>query len=154
METWPTSVLPDVQLAYTDEVQLARVSRTDMMSGRVRQRMRFTSDFRKQNVQWTMNDFQYALFQSFFFYKISGGADYFNINLAIGYGFQPYIARFVNGVYKAVFNQPCWVVTAQLEIELASAVLSEDVYDFILSGDSIDALEAAEAHYRSFLPRL
>lgn len=141
MEIYPTSVLPDARLDFSSKNEPSAI-RTQMASGRVRQRRRFTSDMKTQAVKWRFTDDEFAVFQSWVFYKTSAGVDYFYIDLRIGDGLKQYRARFVNGEYNAVLNERMWDVTAQLEIE-EQQYLPEEYLDLIAETGDIEQIEAA-----------
>lgn len=141
MEIWPTNVLPEARLDFTSKNESA-VIRTQMASGRIRQRRRFTSDMKTQAVMWRFTDDEFAVFQSFVFYKLNAGTDYFYTNLRIGDGLKQYRVRFVNGEYTGKLNERMWDVTANLEIE-EQQYLPEEYLDLIAETGDIEQIEAA-----------
>ncbi len=123
--TWPT-IFPAPVMGMPFDVD-GTVLRSTMSSGQIRQRRRFTQEIRTVGATWDLNDIQFLIFQSFYFDTLEGGAEWFNINLPMGDGFQAYVARFVGGKYRAT-NQGIlnWKVSAQLEVFEANQLLSGD----------------------------
>lgn len=93
------------------------LARTDMESGRARQRRRFTSVPSTASVSWYFNDPQAAAFEAWFRDSINDGADWFNCNLKSPVGEKPYACRFTD-MYKGpeVIGARHWKITATLEI--------------------------------------
>ena len=120
MFDWSTTDLPNPTLSLSSKVTSA-IARTQMETGRTRQRMRFTSQFRVVSASWELNDDEYALFQGVIRWKLSNGADWFTMSLPFGDGFKTYTVRFTDsgqqGDYKPNMN---WMVKANLEIESGS----------------------------------
>lgn len=144
MESWP-SVLPLPSLDYTSKNEPTTI-RTQMASGRVRQRRRFTSDMKTQSLRIRLTEDQYGLFQSFVFYKLNGGNDFFQLTLLGGQGLQLYNVRLINGEYTAKLNHPHWDVTANVDVE-EQGYIPEDAYDALVAGGGIEAIEkAVEGH--------
>lgn len=115
MSTWP-STLPDVQLTYSAQTGSPRIVRTIMATGRARQRMSATAGWRNQKAQWTMSQTQYLTFQSFHRDTLALGSLPFTAQLAFGNGLVAVVAKFVKGLFQARYQQPYWVVTAELEV--------------------------------------
>lgn len=113
METWP-SVLPNPSTAFSSSVD-SSVIRTKMDSGYVRQRKRFTQQFRTIKAKWEMDDDQLAIFQAWWKYKINNGADWFQANLALGSGLRLYTVRFTESYDHSYKGVLFWNVSANLE---------------------------------------
>ncbi len=150
MEDFPSQYLPAPTVSFNGNTAGSTI-RTQMESGRVRQRSRFTRETRLYSVNWEMSDFQYGLFQSFVLYQINRGADWFNIDLPVGgEGMRTVSARIVDGKYSGahvpVMN---WNVSAQLEVDDAG-VWSEDLYFLMIELGGISEYEAAVAHFESY----
>lgn len=117
MSTWPT-ILPNPSQSYSYDADFNTL-RSKMDSGRIRQRSRFSKTFLTVKVRWQFNDFQLAVFQSWFTNTINGGTDWFDTcPLILGDSVQNYTARFVGGKYSTT-HEPVlnWVVSASLEVE-------------------------------------
>lgn len=73
--------------------------RTDLESGRARQRRRFTSTPIIAGVTWLMTQVQAQAFEAWFRWTLSDGAEWFNTRLSTPLGLQPYECRFA-GMYS------------------------------------------------------
>lgn len=92
--------------------------RTDMKSGRSRQRRAFTSVPTMVNVSWLFrHDGQAAAFEAWFRDAIDDGAQWFNAPLRTPVGMQNYICRFTE-MYKgpSLIGANLWRVDCTLEI--------------------------------------
>lgn len=132
--SWPDeTILPRPNTNFNGKVE-STVIRTKMDSGRIRQRARFSSGNQTMPVEWLFTDDEFALFKGIYKYKLSNGADFFEMELPLGDGFQTYLVRFSDDgfseAYKPV-NQ--WTVTATLETEDDISPLSEAEVDAALS---------------------
>ena len=131
METWP-SVLPNPSTNFNGSVNSA-VVRTNMDSGYVRKRKRFTQQMRTIKVKWEMDDNQFAIFQAWLKYKINAGADWFICNLPLGSGVRPYTVRFADDNYDHAHKGVLyWNVSSTLECMVGSP-LTEAELNAILS---------------------
>ena len=95
------------------------VIRSQMASGRARQRQQSTAELRLVQVTFDLDDIQLYLFQSFYKVTLLGGAEYFNIDLPLGGGIQSYEARIVaDRAYKSQNNSILnWKLSLVLEVE-------------------------------------
>lgn len=91
--------------------------RTEMQSGRAKQRRRFSDVPTMANVKWHFQGNEAAVFEIWFKEAIHDGADWFNINLVTPLGEMPYVCRFVS-MYKGptMIGALKWRISAQLEI--------------------------------------
>lgn len=118
------------------------LQRTQMDSGRARQRRRFTSVPVIAQVGWTLTRPQAQVFEGWFKWILKDGAEWFEVELNTPMGYKPYICRFTeiyNGpIPFAVFE---YSYTAQLEIK-ERPTLSEDFIlfgqDYVLNSDLFD----------------
>lgn len=108
------------------------LQRTEMASGRARQRRRFTSVPTMAQVQWLFTQAQAQLFEGWFVHEISDGAVWFNVRLRTPMGLKPYEARFA-GMYEGpeLVGIADWRITAQLELRERQTA-SEDEMQFPL----------------------
>lgn len=137
METWPT-LLPAPTSAYDIKLNASKL-RTQMDSGRYRQRQRFGRENRLISVAWEFDDNEYEFFQSFYLYKLEGGVDFFNVTIPLGGGMRSFVARFADdpdAKYMDVLN---WTVSSTLEVEDAR-VLSEADFDTLVGIGSLATL--------------
>ena len=117
--------------------------RTPMVTGRARQRRTFESTPSIITVNWYMNDTLAQLFEAWFKYGITDGADWFYIDLKTPTGnFAPYECRFTE-MYDGptIDDARNWKFGARLEIR-ERPVLGKEYWlygqQFILGADIID----------------
>ncbi|WP_288659542.1 MULTISPECIES: hypothetical protein [Pseudomonas] len=106
--------------ALRDGYDLSPVSplkRSEMQSGRARQRRRFTSVPTMASVSWIMNDVQGQLFEAWFRDALEDGALWFEMPLKTPEGERSYTARFTD-IYSGptLTGKSNWKFTAQLEL--------------------------------------
>lgn len=151
MITWPEA-LPKPVLGFGVTTDTA-VARTKMDSGRVRQRQRFTRDFRKMTATWKLSDANYGYFQSIYKWATNSGSDWLLMTLPMGNGMKQYTVRFVADTYQAKQDEATlyWSVSVQLETEDETAPWDAGDTDALLAVDlDIDAFEGSTAdlhHY-------
>ncbi|MFT7337637.1 MAG: hypothetical protein ACI92B_000959 [Marinobacter maritimus] len=117
--------------------------RTEMATGRARQRRTFTSVPSMVQLSWLLTNQQAQLFEAWFAHGITDGADWFNITLTTPIGkLAPYECRFTE-MYDgpALAGRDHWRFNAQVEIR-ERPILPRDWYlygkAFILGADIID----------------
>lgn len=144
MTTFPPTLPKPETGSYSVQVNTS-VARTKFDSGRVRQRKRFTRDFRTMPVSWSFSDEEYGLFQSYYRYALNSGADWFYLNLALGDGIKQYRCRFIADTYTAKYDGfMYWKVTARVETEDESSPVSQDEISVLAEFNyDIAAFEAA-----------
>ncbi len=93
------------------------LQRTELDSGRTRQRRRFSSVPINVSVSWLFTQAEAQVFESWFRYGISDGAEWFACRLSTPYGTEDYDARF-NDIYSGpeLVGVDCWRYTASIEI--------------------------------------
>lgn len=133
MEQWPESVLPLPARAVSINNE-GSVVRTEMESGLVRQRQRFTTQMEVYSVSWVFTPYQYVFFKTFFTNKISQGTDFFSIPLRVGGDIKEFNCRFVGGRFSSESTDPYFVVNATLET-YDTNLFNEEVYNLILALD-------------------
>lgn len=133
MFDWSTANLPNPSIDLRGQIEPS-VIRTEMESGRQRQRQRFTSGLRTMNIQWLFTDPEFALFQGIIQHELSGGADWFdNLTIAIGEGLETITARIVGGAFSYSYVPVLqWRVTAAVETLNVSPLTAGEV-DAILN---------------------
>lgn len=101
-----------------DTNHVSPLMRTEMQTGRARQRRRYTSVPTMASVSWIMTEQQAQLFEAFFRWTLVDGTEWFNVTLCTPLGLKPYEARFAE-----MYNGPTltgrnhWTFTAELEIK-------------------------------------
>lgn len=91
--------------------------RTDLTSGRARQRRLYTSTPSQAQVSWLFLESEAQLFEAWFRDAISDGAAWFNANLRTPLGVESYVCRFVD-IYDGpiITGGKYWEFTATLEL--------------------------------------
>lgn len=134
MITWPTE-LPQPSVDFGNKVEPS-VLRTQMDTGRFRQRQRFTRANRTIGIQWLLNDTEYALVEGLFQHTLHGGADWFTLPLNLGDGQANQTVRFVGGLSTSYVPHLHWRVTATLEVENGAVWDAETTDAVVLVGVS------------------
>lgn len=141
MATYPASLPCALHSGYGLN-HVSPLMRVDLESGRARQRRRFTSVPSMADVSWVMTPVQAMIFEAFFKYDLSDGADWFEMPLATPLGVTTYECRFA-GMYSgpSLIGNLNWTFTARLEIR-ERPVIPQDWYeilpDYILGMDIFD----------------
>ena len=104
--------------------------RTQMGSGRARQRARFTDVPEYADIRWVFTDGQAQAFIAWWRDVLRNGTVWFEMPLRTTLGFGPRTCRF-----KAAYSGPTWIgnglwsITAQLELQVrAAAPVGEGLY--------------------------
>jgi len=141
--SWPSQVLPELSTSYAQNME-AMSMRTQMDSGFVRQRRRFTTELQTYAVEWEMFDSQYQIFISWFDEVLNHGNEWFNINLATGGGLSIQKARFVGAKYASQYASfAFWKVSASLEV-MAPVRMPPGMVLLLLDLEFVDQLEDLE----------
>ena len=115
--SWPTQLPLPEQSGYAIQ-HVSPLQRTTMVSGRARQRRVYTSVPSNVAVQWFLTEQQAQLFEAFFRYAITDGADWFLLPLKTPMFTGDYECRFT-GIYEGptltAFDK--WTVSAMIEIK-------------------------------------
>ena len=117
LAVWPEQLPLPEQSGYAIQ-HVSPLQRTEMVSGRARQRRVYTSVPSNVAVQWFLTEQQAQLFEVFFRYAITDGADWFLLPLKSPMFTGDYECRFT-GIYEGptltAFNK--WTVSATIEIK-------------------------------------
>ena len=117
LAVWPTQLPLPEQSGYAIQ-HVSPLQRTTMVSGRARQRRVYTSVPSNVAVQWFLTEQQAQLFETWFRYAITDGADWFLLPLKTPMFTGNYECRFT-GIYEGptltTFNK--WTVSATIEIK-------------------------------------
>ncbi len=121
---WPDNIpLPQTNLAGKAGTVVAR---TEMDSGRVRQRDRFGVSLETYNAKWLFLGSEFEAFKAFFADDITNGLDWFNLPFPGEDGsgdLVTKVVRIVGAVYSKVYvpvNQ--WEVSLSLEVQVAQSI--------------------------------
>lgn len=115
--SWPTQLPMPEQSGYAIQ-HVSPTQRTQMVSGRARQRRVYTSVPSNVAVQWFLTEQQAQLFEAFFRYAITDGADWFLLPLKTPMFTGDYECRFT-GIYEGpvLIAYDKWTVSATIEIK-------------------------------------
>ena len=115
--SWPTQLPLPEQSGYAIQ-HVSPLQRTTMVSGRARQRRVYTSVPSMVAVQWFLTEQQAQLFEAFFRYAITDGADWFLLPMKTPMFTGDYECRFT-GIYDGptLTTYDKWTVSATIEIK-------------------------------------
>ena len=135
------SYLPGVLLDSYGIQTVEPMQRTQMDSGRARQRRRFTNVPQMVTVGWVFTQQEAALFEAWHRWELKDGAEWFEIELSTPYGYQPYLCRFTR-IYQGgkPFAVIDWTHSAELEIKERKTLPVEYLaaQEFVLNSDLFD----------------
>ena len=140
LAVWPEQLPLPEQSGYAIQ-HVSPLQRTEMVSGRARQRRIYTSVPSNVSVQWFLTEQQAQVFELFFRFGITDGADWFMCILKTPLGLMPYECRF-NGVYDGPvltsFNK--WTFSGTLEIRERQTLGASWVYapQYLIDSSIID----------------
>lgn len=100
-----------------DTNHISPLTRSELVSGRARQRRRYTSVPTIASVSWLFTQQQARIFETWFRWSLSDGTEWFNVTLRTPMGLQPYECRFVE-MYRGpkLIGITHWQIEADLEI--------------------------------------
>ena len=142
---YPASLPLPLQTGY-DLQTVSPLIRTQMQSGRSRQRRAFTYTPQTVTVSWLFTESQAALFENFFQESLTDGQSWFFAELQSPLGVMPVECRFVdvyNGPSLIGFNK--WNVSATLETRdrqtlngdwatiMPGYILLADIFDYAIN---------------------
>jgi len=140
LAVWPEQLPLPEQSGYAIQ-HVSPMQRTEMVSGRARQRRVYTSVPSMVAVQFFCTELQAQLFELFFRFGITDGADWFMCTLKTPLGLMPYECRF-NGIYEGPvltsFNK--WTFSGTLEIKERQTLGASWVYapQYLVDSSIID----------------
>ena len=127
--SWPEQLPLPEQSGYAIQ-HVSPLQRTEMVSGRARQRRVYTSVPSMVAVQFFCTELQAQVFELFFRYGITDGADWFMCTLKTPLGLMPYECRF-SGIYEGPvltsFNK--WTFSGTLEIRERQTLANGEIFD-------------------------
>ena len=127
--SWPEQLPLPEQSGYAIQ-HVSPIQRTEMVSGRARQRRVYTSVPSNVAVQWFLTEQQAQLFELFFRFGITDGADWFLCKLKTPLGIMTYECRFT-GIYEGpvLIAYDKWTVSATIEIKERQTLTSDELFD-------------------------
>ena len=140
LAVWPEQLPLPEQSGYAIQ-HVSPLQRTEMVSGRARQRRVYTSVPSMVAVQFFCTELQAQIFELFFRFGITDGADWFMCTLKTPLGLMPYECRF-NGIYEGPvltsFNK--WTFSGTLEIRERQTLGASWVYapQYVIDSSIID----------------
>tara|TARA_B100001142_G_C13817279_1_gene455101 strand:+ start:101 stop:508 length:408 start_codon:yes stop_codon:yes gene_type:complete len=132
MEIWPDNAMPRPSVSFQGKAT-ANTLRSQMESGLMRQRRRFSVELNTYTVTWNFTEEERTVFRKFFRDKVNHGADYFTIELPVGDGndYTAVTARFSSGGFSESYKDfRYWTISATLECSEV-ATISDAEYDLI-----------------------
>lgn len=140
LAVWPEQLPLPEQSGYAIQ-HVSPLQRTQMVSGRARQRRVYTSVPSMVAVQWFLTEQQAQLFESWFRYVITDGADWFLLPLKTPMFTGNYECRFT-GIYEGpvLIAYDKWTVSATIEIKERQTLTSNELFDIqgIFDSDIFD----------------
>lgn len=137
---YPTELPIPLQDGYSIQ-HVSPLMRTDLDSGRARQRRRFTSVPSNVSVNWFMTEGEAIVFEGFFKHTLLDGALWFNCPLRTPMGCKLYECRFVD-IYDGpnLDNTYYWRFSATIEIKERQVIDSAwlEFPEFVTGSDIID----------------
>ena len=129
LAVWPEQLPLPEQSGYAIQ-HVSPLQRTEMVSGRARQRRVYTSVPSMVAVQWLLTEQQAQLFEAFFRYGITDGADWFLLPLKTPMFTGNYECRFT-GIYEGpvLIAYDKWTVSATIEIKERNTITANELYD-------------------------
>lgn len=138
--SWPTQLPLPEQSGYAIQ-HVSPLQRTQMVSGRARHRRVYTSVPSNVAVQWFLTEQQAQLFEAFFRYAITDGADWFLLPLKTPLFTGNYECRFT-GIYEGpvLIAYDKWTISATIEIKERQTLGASWVYSpqYIIDSSIID----------------
>lgn len=141
MSDYPAGLPRPQQNGYALQ-HVSPLMRTQMASGRARQRRIFTSVPTMVSCSWLLTKPQAQAFEAWFRGGITDGAEWFDVEIESPIGLRPYTARFT-GMYNGpvLTGGRYWEISAELELRDRAVLAPEwGIYglDLILGQDIID----------------
>ena len=134
--------LPEPQRDGYGFQPVSPMARSELQSGRARQRRRFTSVPTVASVTWLMDDGEAQLFEGWFEHILQSGSLWFQCPLKTPLGMDEHRARFVD-IYEGpvLVGESFWRFTAKLELFKRPILDAEwiiEAPDYIAMADIFD----------------
>lgn len=114
---YPSTLPTPLRMGYGMN-HVSPMMRTELQSGRARQRRTYTSVPTIVDVSWLMDKNQAQIFEAWFKFTVMDGVEWFDCKLRTPLGLSEYYCRFA-GMYAGpeLVGIEMWKFTAQLEIK-------------------------------------
>jgi hypothetical protein len=113
--------------------------RTQMESGRYRQRRRFLDSENTISVKWLFTDAEFQLFESWTFHALDGATSWFECPVVSGGGVTTHQVRIQSGSLQAALNRDGgWTVTAGLDLDTVNRKTEAEVFEDVIGINLID----------------
>jgi hypothetical protein len=124
------SVLPAPTRDYSLTINNSAI-RTQMESGRYRQRRRFLDSENTISVKWLFTDAEFQLFESWTFHALDGATSWFECPVLVsGGGVTTHQVRIQSGSLQAALNRDGgWTVTSVMDVEAVNRKTEADVFE-------------------------
>lgn len=115
LEAWP-SIFPSPTINYSLGVN-TNVERTQMDSGYIRQRQRWSDFMYSASFEVELTDLYFQYFNGFVVDILNGGNDWFLMDIMTGNGMVEHTVRFQEGKFKpSLVGADTWKVSAAIDI--------------------------------------
>lgn len=142
---YPHEYLPLAQRTGLGYQPTSPVLRTELTSGRARQRRKYTSTPTQAGVTWIFTDVQSQLFEAWFRDALVDAANWFNMRIRTPLGLSDYACRFTD-IYQGptLVALGFWQFTATLELwerpilppgwgEFPDLIANQSIIDFAMN---------------------
>ncbi len=141
MADYPSSLPRPLQDGYGLQT-ISPLMRTEMASGRARQRRLFTGVPTMARCTWLLTHVEAQAFEAWYRNGITDGAEWFDVEIQTPLGVQPYTARFT-GIYQGprLVGGRYWEISGELELRerpVLAAPWGEIGVDLLLDQSIID----------------
>ena len=128
MYIWEENLMPLPNSSFRVSNKSA-VIRSQMDTGRFRQRRRFTDDFETATLTFNMLNDEYSMFKSVWKYELLNGSNWFKMRLPVGDGnilteVEVRFTKNYSASYKAHTN---WSVSAPIEFKDYAAITTAEL---------------------------
>lgn len=142
---------PSQDFSITPDTNMVR---TNMDSGRTRQRKKNTQRYNSAQITWQFDDTEFSIFKGFLYYEAQDGAGWFEANLFTGETLIPHKIRLVNGQYTASYTAwGGWAVSATVDLERVN-LPEPGVYYWLQMSDRLEIKNKLEYAVNKILPPL
>jgi hypothetical protein len=128
--------------------------RTQMESGRYRQRRRFLDSENTISVKWLFTDAEFQLFESWTFHALDGATAWFECPVLVsGGGVTTHQVRIQSGSLQAQLNRDGgWTVTAVMDVEQVNRLDAISLFEQINNLTFVDYVSAVAKSAKKYNP--